>query len=148
MIYAEGITDRGEAAAEIGAYARMLPNSHELSCTLFIELDDVTTVKTELERLAGIQSTLHVDVGDERVQGHELPGLDDDAGSLAGRTASVHFLKFTFTDDQRDAFRDPEVPARLVVDHPAYADDVTIDGAVRRILLADLALDGATTSVT
>jgi hypothetical protein len=33
-----------------------------------------------------------------------------------------------------------------VVDHPAYADDVTIDGAVRRSQLADLALDSAATS--
>jgi hypothetical protein len=139
MVYAEGISDRGEAAAEVDAYARMLPTSHELSCTLFIEFDDVTTVQTELERLSGIQSALRIDVGDEQVPSRELPGLDVDA--TPGRTASVHFLRFTFSAEQRDAFRDPSVPARLVVEHPAYADDVPIEGAVRRSLLADLALE-------
>jgi hypothetical protein len=142
MVYAEGISDRGEAAAEVDAYARMLPTSHELSCTLFIELDDVTTVRAELESLSGIQSALRIEVGDEHVPGHELPGLDEDAH--AGPTASVHFLRFTFTDEQRDAFRDPNVPARLAVEHPAYSDDMPIDGEVRRSLLADLALDGPT----
>src|SRR3954469_6938982 len=139
MIYAEGISDRGEAAAEVEAYARMLPNSHELSCTLFIELEDVSTVREELERLQGVENALHIAVGDEQVPGHDVPGLDEDAPT--GRTASVHFLRFTFTDEQRDAFRDPSVPALLVVDHPSYADDVAIDGPVRLSLLADLALD-------
>src|SRR5436190_19458158 len=54
MVYAEGISDPNDAAAEIEAYARMLPTSHELCCTLFIELDDVRTVRDELNRLAGL----------------------------------------------------------------------------------------------
>ena len=40
-------------------------------------------------------------------------------------------------------FRDPGIPARLAVEHPAYSDDIAIDGAVRRSLLADLALESA-----
>src|SRR3954462_12972873 len=96
MIHAEGISDRNEAAAEVEAYSRMLPTSHALSCTLFIELDDAATVRAELERLDGIQHALRIDIGDEQVAGSELPGLDEDA--TAGRTASVHFLRFPFTD--------------------------------------------------
>src|SRR3954452_12996817 len=60
MIYAEGISDPGEAAAEVDAYARMLPTSHELSCTLLIELEDVQTVREELDRLAGVQHALRI----------------------------------------------------------------------------------------
>jgi hypothetical protein len=56
------------------------------------------------------------------------------------RTYSVHFLRFAFDDNARDAFRDPDVPAVLVVDHPEYVDEVPITGATRRSLLADLAL--------
>ena len=141
MVYAEGISDPGEAAAEVEAYARMLPTSHELCCTLFIELDDVTIVRAELERLTGVQQALRIEVDGQHVPGRELPGLDESADAEPARTASVHFLRFGFSDEQRDAFRDPDVPARLVVDHPAYADDVAIDGAVRRSLLADLSLD-------
>ena len=141
MVYAEGISDPGEAAAEVAAYARMLPTSHELCCTLFIELDDVQTVNDELARLSGVQHSLRIDVGGESVPGRELPGVEEDGESQT--TASVHFLRFTFTDDQRDAFRDPSVSASLVVDHPEYADEVPINGPTRISLLADLALDAS-----
>jgi hypothetical protein len=143
MVYAEGISDPLEAAAEVDAYARMLPTSHELCCTMFIELDDVRTVKEELARLNGVQHSLRIELGGESVPGRELPGVDNDRESTT--TASVHFLRFTFTDDQRDAFRDPTVPAALVVDHPEYSDEVPITGPTRISLLADLTLEPSAT---
>ena len=143
MLFTEGITDDAEVAHELDAYSRLLPTPHELKATLFVELTDVATVREELARLAGLQHALRIEVGAPGEQTRvapatELPGPDEDGPAEA--TYSVHFLRFTFDDAARDAFRDPSVPASLVVDHPAYADDVPIDGEVRRALLADLAL--------
>lgn len=143
MLFTEGITDEGEVAHELEAYSRLLPNSHELKATMFVELDDVTTVRDELVRLAGLQHSLRIEMtrsdGTRLVApGAELPGPDEEGPSE--ETYSVHFLRFGFDDEARDAFRDPAVPASLVVDHTAYADDVPIDGEVRLTLLADLAL--------
>ena len=138
MLFTEGITDTAEVAAELAAYSRLLPSSHELTATLFLEFDDVTTVRDELRRLAGVQHAIRIEVGGERADAVELPGPDEDGPSE--ETYSVHFLKFHFSDAARDAFRDPSVPALLVVDHPEYADDAPIDGDARRSLLADLAL--------
>jgi hypothetical protein len=138
LVYAEGITDPAEVRAEVSAYSRLLPNSHELAATLFVELDDVRKVHEELDRLRGIQHRLVVEVGGRRVPGVELPGPDEDGP--AEQTYSVHFLRFRFDDEARDAFRDPEVPARLAVEHEEYVDEVTIAGETRRSLLADLAL--------
>jgi hypothetical protein len=143
MLFTEGITDEAEVAHELESYSRLLPTSHELKATLFVELDDVQTVREELQRLTGLQHALRIEIGQpgEQVhvaQGVELPGPDEDGPSE--QTYSVHFLRFVFDDAARDAFRDPSVPARLVVDHPAYAEDVPLDGELRRSLLADLAL--------
>ena len=138
MIYAEGISDADEAAAEVDAYARMLPSSHELCCTLFVELEDPRTVRDELTRLAGLHRSLAIEVGGERASGVEIVGVDEEGPSE--ETYSVHFLRFRFSDVARDAFRDPSVPASLVVDHPAYSDEVPIEGSARLSLLADLAL--------
>lgn len=140
MVYAEGLTDPADVAAEAELYGRLLPASHELTATLFVELEDPASVRAELDRLDGVQHALTVEVAGRRVPGVEQPGPDEDGPSR--RTASVHFVRFRFDDAARDAFRDPRQPARLVVDHPAYADDVAIDGETRRALLADLALDG------
>lgn len=138
MVYAEGITDPAEVRAEVSAYSRLLPNSHELAATLFVELDDVRKVREELDRLRGIQHRLVIEVGGRRVPGVELPGPDEDGP--AEQTYSVHFLRFRFDDEARDAFRDPEVPARLAAEHEEYVDEVPITGETRRSLLADLAL--------
>jgi Protein of unknown function (DUF3501) len=139
MVYAEGISDPAEAAVEVEAYTRLLPSSHQLCCTLFIELEDVGTVRAELDRLDGIQHAVRIEVDGEHVAGRELPGVDEAGPSE--RTASVHFLRFSFTDQQRDNFRDPSVPASLVVDHPAYAESVSIKGSTRISLIGDLTLD-------
>ena len=139
MVFAEGITDESAVAHEVAAYSRMLPTSHELCATLFIELDDVATVREELARLTGVQHRISIRVGDHTAPAEELPGPDEDGPSE--HTYSVHFLRFTFDDDARDAFRDPAVPAELVVDHEEYADSVPIGGDTRLSLLADLALD-------
>lgn len=122
---------------ELTAYGRLLPTSHELCATLFLELQDLTTVREELHRLAGIQNALWIEIGGSRVPGDELPGLDDDEHP---ETVSVHVVRFRFTDEQRDLFRDPAEPASLVVEHPDYADSTPLTGTTRTSLLADLAL--------
>jgi hypothetical protein len=139
MVYAERMTDEAEIGAEIDAYSRLLPGSHALTATLFVELEELATVRGDLQRLAGLQHSLSIDVGGRTVAGTEIPGPDEEGPSQA--TYSVHFLRFAFDDETRDAFRDPDVPASLVVEHPAYADDVPIDGQARRELLADLTLE-------
>lgn len=138
MLFAEGLSDDASVAHELEAYSRLLPSSHELTATMFVELADVATVRDELARLTGLQHTLRIEVGEHVAPAVELPGPDEDGP--AESTYSVHFLRFTFDDAARDAFRDPDVPATLVVDHPAYADDVPLAGELRRSLLADLAL--------
>jgi hypothetical protein len=77
-------------------------------------------------------------VGEHVVRGGEIPGPDEEGPSAA--TVSVHFLRFRFDDEARDAFRDPAVPASVSIDHPEYAESVPIPPASRRTLIADLAL--------
>ena len=138
MVYAEGLSDPAEVAHEVEAYERLLPDSHSLVATFFVELADPRTVRAELARIAGAHRRMTLEVGDHVVTGEEIPGLDEDRPSDA--TVSVHFLRFRFDDAARDAFRDPTVPASVGIDHPAYAETVPIPDATRRSLLADLAL--------
>lgn len=146
MVYVERITDPAEVGHEIELYGRMAPSSHELCATMFIELDQDADVRAELGRLAGIQDAVSLEIGGAadgqpiRVRGVELRGLDEDPNRPSD-TVSVHVVRFTLTDDERDAFRDPEVPVELVVDHPEYAEGTPISGATRLSLLADLAFE-------
>ncbi len=147
MVYVERVTDPGEVAHEVEAYGRMLPNSHELCATMFIELEQDADVRGELARLAGIQDAVQLEItrpdGEPWVvRAAELRGLDDDPDRPSD-TVSVHVVRFTLSDEQRDAFRDPSVPVELVVEHPEYAESAPITGPTRLSLLSDLALNAS-----
>jgi hypothetical protein len=148
MVFVERLTDPAEVAHEIELYGRMLPTSHELCATLFIELDQDVDVRAELARLSGIQNAIALEIsrpdgeGASRVTAIELRGLDEDLDRPSD-TVSVHVVRFTLNGEQRDAFRDPTVAVELVVDHPEYSESTPIQGATRLSLLADLTLSTA-----
>jgi hypothetical protein len=148
MVFVERLTDPAEVAHEIELYGRMLPTSHELCATLFIELDQDADVRGELARLSGIQNAVALEIahpdgsGTSRIAAVELRGPDEDLDRPSD-TVSVHVVRFTLNGDQRDAFRDPNVAVELVVDHPEYAESTPISGATRLSLLADLTLSTA-----
>ena len=136
MIFVERTTDLAKVGEELDVYNPLLPSSHELSATLFLELPDMATLKAELPRLAGIEHTFSLTIGDSVAK-----GLGEEGRSREDYTATVHYLRFPLTDAQRDAFRDPAVPVTISVDHPNYSDAAPIPEAMRLSLLADLALD-------
>ena len=136
MIFVEQTDDLAKVGEELDVYNPLMPTSHELSATLFLEFPDMGTLKDELPRLAGIEHTFSLVVGGEAVK-----GIGEEGRSRDDYTATVHYLRFPMSDAQRDAFRDPSVSAELTVDHPNYADSTTIPYEMRLSLLADLALD-------
>jgi hypothetical protein len=139
MVFTERLTDVADVAHEIEVYGRLLPSSHALTATLFIELDVLDTVREELARLDGVQDSISLDIGGHTVRAEEIRGLDEDPDTPS-QTVSVHMLRFRLDDTRRDAFRDPAVPVELVVDHPAYSESTPIVGETRLNLIADLAL--------
>ncbi|MCM3886896.1 DUF3501 family protein [Frankia sp. R82] len=141
MVYTERLTAPADVAHEIEAYSRLLPGSHALTATLFLELDGLATVRDELRRLAGLQHSVFLEIDGTRVAGQEIPGPDEDP-DVPSETVSVHMVRFLLDDQVRDVFRDPDASAELVVDHPAYNDGTPLTGETRRALIADLALRG------
>jgi len=138
MVYTERLSAPGDVAHEIEVYSRLLPTSHSLTATVFIELNVPHEIRDELARLAGIQNALGLEIGGRHISAVEIPGADEDPDAPS-ETVSVHMVRFQLDDAARDAFRDPGIPADLAVDHPAYSDATPITGATRRGLIADLA---------
>lgn len=152
MVFVERLTDPAEVGHELELYGRMAPNCHELCATMFVELEQDADVRAELTRLSGIQDAVSLQIGPSAIDPEgqpshvpavELRGLDEDPEQPSD-TVSVHVVRFTLTDEQRDAFRDPQVPVALVVQHPEYAESTPITDPTRLSLLADLALAAPT----
>ena len=135
MIRTERMVEEGKILEEIETYNDLIPGQHELSATMFIEVDDPGRVREVLDRLKGIDrgSSVALQIGGR----FEVPGIFEGGRSNEEKISAVHFVKFPFPDSAREAFSDWREPVELVVDHSGYKGRTKIDGDTRRSLIAD-----------
>jgi hypothetical protein len=134
MMRAERIVDDDAIRREIDTYNQLLPDENELAATMLIELPDGAQIREEITKFHGVNTSeaTYVRVGDER-----LPGVFDAGQSDDRRISAVQYVRFRFSDAQREAFVTGASPARLVIDHPKYRHEALISGAVREELAKD-----------
>ncbi|MBI4380020.1 MAG: DUF3501 family protein [candidate division NC10 bacterium] len=135
MIRTERMVKEEKILEEIETYNDLMPGERELSATMFIEVDDPGRIREVLDSLKGIDrgSTVALEIGGR----FQVLGIFEGGRSNEEKISAVHFVKFPFSDSARDAFLDWREPIELVVDHPGYKRQTTIDGDTRRSLMAD-----------
>jgi hypothetical protein len=133
MCRVEGIRDLAGMAHELRVYNELVPGPRELSATLFIEITEPGRIRPELDRLIGIDESVSLELGAERVLAQfDRRQLEDD------RISAVHYLRFALTPAQVSAFQDPATTLALRVDHPHYSARSVLADDVRRSLAVDL----------
>jgi Protein of unknown function (DUF3501) len=134
MMRAERIVDDDAIRREIDTYNQLLPHENELAATMLIELPDGARIREEITKFHGVNTgeATYVRVGDVR-----LPGVFDAGQSDDRRISAVQYVRFRFSDAQRDAFVTGASSARLVIDHPNYRHEALISGAVLEELAKD-----------
>jgi hypothetical protein len=127
------LTDE-QIRTELDMYNQLIPESNELSGTLFIEIDDKERLYEWLPKLVGVQRAVSIWLHD----GSSVPSTPEDEERLTREetTTTVHYLKFRFAPEQVDAFA--AGPARIVVDHPNYNAVVQLTEEQRSELVEDL----------
>lgn len=138
MLWIERITQEHKVQHEIDVYNELVPGENELSATLFIEITDAPSVRSELDRLVGIDEHVSLLLGEgpdaRRIPAHFDPGqVEED------RISAVQYIRFHLEPEGAARFCDPAVPARILVDHPNYRREAAIPERVRRSLGATLA---------
>ena len=135
MMRAERIATDDGLASEVAIYNDLIPDDHELSCTLFLELTDDDAMREWLAKLVGIHDAIEFQLAD----GSRVRGRDPHAERLTRQevTAAVHFLKFTFSAAQVELFRRGPVVVASV--HHAYQESVTLTTDAHAALAQDLA---------
>jgi hypothetical protein len=112
----------------------LIPDEAELSATLMIEIPSETSIRSELDRLIGIDEHVHLDIGGESVR-----ATFDDKQFQEDRVSAVQYIRFSLGPELAKQFRNPDVTVELRVDHPNYAGKTMIEGEARASLSADLA---------
>jgi hypothetical protein len=135
MLRAERIFESDAIAEELATYNPLIPDGTNLKATMMLEYADVAERRAALEKLAGIEHGLYVEVGKlGRVLAHadeDLPRSNDE------KTAAVHFLRFELDAAVRARLK-AGTPLKIGVDHPRYAHEVVVPSDVAKALAADL----------
>jgi hypothetical protein len=120
---------------ELDAYNPLIPQGSELVATLMFEIDDRTRRHRVLGELGGVEETVEIRLGDERIKAQAE--TDVDRSTADGKASSVHFLHFPFTADQVRRFRDSGTEVVVAITHPKYAHMAIMPENVRQALSED-----------
>lgn len=134
MLYVEQGGD-AQIEDELSAYNPLIPRGGALVATFMIEVDNPVRRAKVLRELAGVEEHIAMIIGEERV----AAVADDDAERTTadGKTSSVHFLRFPFTQAGIEAFRTERARVILAVEHPNYTHMAVLSDETRRALAAD-----------
>ncbi len=122
---------------ELEAYNPLIPQGSELIATVMFEIDDPLRRLTILRRLGGVEHAMFIDIAGERTKG--VPTDDVERTTPDGKTSSVHFIRFAFTDAQKARMRDPAAQVLVGIDHEHYAHMALLSPALRAELAKDFA---------
>lgn len=132
MCRVEHLEDPEKIQAEIDVYNSLLPDEGELSATMFLELTSDAELREWLPKLPGVEQHVGIKVGD-----HLVRARGEEGRSTEETTSSVHYLRFPFSAEARDAFVAGELPAAIAVDHPSYRYEAEFPPEVRTAVAKD-----------
>ena len=136
MLYVERGGEE-QLADELSAYNPLVPQGSELVATVMFEIDDPIRRLNILRRLGGSEHAMFIDIDGERIRG--VPTDEIERTTEDGKTSSVHFTRFAFTDAQKAKMRDPSVQILVGLDHEHYAHLAILSPATRAELAKDFA---------
>jgi Protein of unknown function (DUF3501) len=135
MLRIEKIFEEEGIAAEIEAYAPLLPDGSNWKATMLLEYPDVNERKRELARLIGVEDRMFVEVeGHERVYAIADEDLDRENDE---KTSAVHFVRFQFQPATVQAIK-AGAAVKLGCDHRNYPAHVAIAPETLASLAGDL----------
>lgn len=134
MVRAERIIDDTAIEHEVAVYNELIPDDGSLSATLFIEIDDLQNIRRYLDELLGIDDSITLQIGNR----YTIKGEFDPRQGREDRISAVHYLKFRFSPEARDAFLRDEGDVVLAINHPNYHYHAPLPSDVKESLKEDL----------
>jgi hypothetical protein len=132
MLRAERITDLDKIREEIAVYNELIPDTDELSATLFLEIEDQSHLREDLLKFLGIDEAIFLKVGERSIQGRFEEGH-----SKEDKISAVQYVRFPFDPQARQEFRTGE-RAELIIDHPNYKARAVLAPDAQQSLAEDL----------
>jgi hypothetical protein len=137
MIRAEEITREEYIEEMIEIYNDLIPEDHEISMTLFIEIPDREGLRTFNKTIVGIENHVELRFNDEIVTSYENGEEEEEDETY---TQSVHYLHFPFTKEQIASFKGWEGEVKIHINHPSFQSEQVLSPELVASLKKDLTL--------
>ena len=134
MAFVEQISPE-DMQLEIDSYNPLVPNGKELIATMMVEIDDPLRRKNFLARLGGIEEKVKITIGDTIIYAEAEKDLDRTTAD--GKASAVHFLHFTFDDNQIEKFKNKNNNIHIGIEHEAYGHLAIISDEIRDSLMQE-----------
>ncbi|HEV2651983.1 MAG TPA: DUF3501 family protein [Rhizomicrobium sp.] len=122
---------------ELEAYNPLIPQGRELIATMMLEIEDANRRDRELRRLGHVEDSVFIEIGQDRIAA--TPTDYEDRTTPDGKTSSVHWLRFTFTQAQITAFKSGKERVVIGIGHANYGHMAVMPDVTREALAGDLA---------
>ena len=141
MLRTERITREAAVQHEIETYNELVPNAHELSATILIEIEDKDTREAFLRDAQGLEKSFVLVIDGVRCLGKQ------ESRSADERTTAVHYVKFDLAEGAEHALRQvlekkrkaDSVTAELLSEHAQYTKKATLPATLVASIAEDLA---------
>ena len=133
MMRAERITDLDKIREEIAVYNDLIPDSGELSATLFIEIENQSHIRQDLLKFVGIDETVYLTIGNR----HTIQATFEEGRSKGDKLSAVQYVRFRLDPDAQAAFVSGKDKIVIRVGHPNYRAEAEIGEQMRNSLARD-----------
>jgi Protein of unknown function (DUF3501) len=120
---------------ELAAFNPLIPQGSELVATMMIEIEDERVRRLVLATLGHIEDAIFLRFGGFKVTG--VPENDIDRTTEEGKTSSVHFLHFPFSEEAKAAFQKPGAEVIAGCGHAKYGHMAVMSEDMRASLARD-----------
>ena len=134
MLYIEKGGDE-QLKDELEAYNPLVPQGSELVATYMFEIDNPNTRKKVLSSLGNVENKLFISINGTKL--YAIPEEDIDRTDNSGKTSSVHFIHFKFSDKQIEEFKNSSSRIEIGTDHDNYLHSTVLSKEVKEALVKD-----------
>jgi hypothetical protein len=134
MLYIEKGGDE-QLKDELEAYNPLVPQGSELVATYMFEIDNPITRKKVLLSLGNVENKLFISINGTKL--YAAPEEDVDRTDNSGKTSSVHFIHFKFSDKQVEEFKNSSSKIEIGTDHNNYLHSTVLSKEVKEALAKD-----------
>ena len=133
MLRAERTVNDQQIQSEISIYNELIPQKQELSATLMIEIPSGEHIKSELNRLVGIDEHVILQIDED-----SLRAQFDSKQFEEEKISAVQYVRFNLSSKLCEKFLDTSSTVAIQIDHPNYKARTEIVGMSRASLSNDL----------